>query len=88
MIGIDGEAAAKFSFLLSVPAVVGAVILEASGASGVDLATLGSYMAGVAAAFVSGLWAIKFLMGAIRRGRFKWFGVYCWIAGCGYLLFA
>ncbi len=86
LLGIRGEDAARFSFLLSVPAVLGAVAIQVPELGSVEPRMPGVYAAGVAAAFLSGLWAIRFLMTAIRKGRFRWFAVYCWLLGAGYLL--
>ncbi|MEW6489512.1 MAG: undecaprenyl-diphosphate phosphatase [Thermodesulfobacteriota bacterium] len=87
LLGIRGEDAARFSFLLSVPAILGALVLQLPHLEGVEAGRLGGYAGGVAAAFASGLWAIRFLLAAIRRGRFRWFAVYCWLLGAGYLFF-
>lgn len=87
LLGIRGEDAARFSFLLSVPAILGAVVLQLPHVDSLEPARLGTYVAGVVAAFAAGLWAIRFLLTAIRRGRFRWFAVYCWLLGAGYLLF-
>ncbi len=86
LLGIRGEDAARFSFLLSIPAVLGAVVLEVGGALGEEAVPVLPYAAGVLAAFLSGLWAIRFLMMVLRRGRFRWFAAYCWALGLGYLL--
>jgi len=86
LLGVRGEEAARFSFLLSVPAILGAVVLQLPELSAVEIGASLTYGAGVAAAFGAGLWAIRFLMGAIRKGRFRWFAVYCWVLGAGYLL--
>ncbi|GAB4263292.1 MAG: undecaprenyl-diphosphatase UppP [Deferrisomatales bacterium] len=88
LLGVRGEDAARFSFLLSIPAILGAVVLESPHLRGLDGAQAASYLPGVAAAFVAGLWAIRFLMGAIRKRRFRWFALYCWALGAGYLLLA
>jgi len=85
LLGIRIEDAARFSFLISIPAIVGAAVLELRHAATPGLAW-GPYAAGAAAAFLSGLAAIHWLLGVIRRGRFRWFAVYCWILGAGYLL--
>jgi len=87
LLGVRGEEAARFSFLLSVPAILGAVVLQLPEVSSVDAGASLAYGVGVLAAFAAGLGAIRFLMGAIRRGRFRWFAVYCWVLGAGYLLF-
>ncbi len=86
LLGVRGEDAARFSFLLSVPAVLGAVVLQVPELGAVEPGAPAVYAAGVLAAFLSGLWAIRFLLAVIRRGRFRWFAVYCWCLGTGYLL--
>ena len=86
LMGIRGEDAARFSFLLSIPAILGAVVLQVSDLEAIDPALALPYGIGIIAAFLSGLWAIRFLMGAIRRGRFRWFALYCWALGTGYLI--
>jgi undecaprenyl-diphosphatase len=86
LLGVRGEEAARFSFLLSVPAIVGAVVLQLPELSSVEAGGVLAYGAGMLAAFVAGLVAIRFLLGAIRKGRFRWFAVYCWVLGAAYLL--
>lgn len=86
LMGVRGVDAARFSFLLSVPAILGAVVLQLPDLARTDAGSAAPYLGGVIAAFVAGLWAIRFLMGAIRHGRFRWFAVYCWLLGVGYLL--
>jgi len=93
LLGVKGEDAARFSFLISIPAIVGAVVLQlpeiaSSGQYHNSSGNIAAYAIGAAAAFVSGLFAIKFLLSAIKSGRFKWFGVYCWVVGIAYLLLA
>lgn len=91
ILGVRGEDAARFSFLLSIPAILGAVVLQMPQLTDPGAFNDGNgaaYAIGAAAAFSSGLLAIKFLLSAIKFGRFKLFGVYCWIAGAGYLLLA
>lgn len=86
LLGVRGEEAARFSFLLSVPAILGAVVLQLPELSAVKAGSSAAYVAGALAAFITGVGAIRFLMAAIRRGRFRWFAVYCWVLGVGYLL--
>ncbi|RMG92008.1 MAG: undecaprenyl-diphosphate phosphatase [Candidatus Dadabacteria bacterium] len=85
LLGVRTADAARFSFLLSIPAIVGAVVLEVRHLAHPAIAW-GPYLAGVVAAFASGLAAIHWLLRVIRRGRFRWFAVYCWLLGAGYLL--
>lgn len=80
-LGIRGEVAAKFSFLISIPAVTGAVLLKLMELHGTGWAELIPYGVGAAVACLTGLWAIGFLLKVIVRGRFQYFGYYCLILG-------
>ena len=73
----------KFSFLLSIPAVLGAnlVSLVKAFAAGVDWSMAPKYLVGVAVAFVSGYFAIYLLRMIVQRGKFGGFAYYCWGAG-------
>lgn len=82
--GVNGETAARFSFLLALPAVFGAALLSLGDLREVAASEFPAYLAGTLAAFVSGLLSIRFLMGVIRRKRLIYFSAYCW--GMGALL--
>jgi undecaprenyl-diphosphatase len=80
-LGVRGDIAAQFSFLLSIPAVAGAVAFKLRdfyGTSGTELVPFG---VGAAAALASGLWAIAFLLRMIVKGRLQYFGYYCLVFG-------
>ncbi len=79
--GVDGETAARFSFLLALPAVFGAALLSLRDLQGLAAGELPVYLAGTGVAFASGLASIHFLMGVIRKKRLFAFAVYCWLAG-------
>ena len=81
--GFDRSFAVKFSFLLSIPAVLGANILSISDAvqAGIDTSLLPVYLVGVLVAMVSGYAAIGLLRFVARKGRFGGFAYYCWGAG-------
>jgi undecaprenyl-diphosphatase len=79
--GAKSAAAAEFSFLMAIPAIAAATMLEARKLSGIETELLGAYLAGAVVAFLSGLAAIYTVLAAIRRGKFEYFGVYCLIAG-------
>ena len=75
--GFEAEQAVRFAFLLSVPAVAGAALLELPSLVALpptSLAFLG-LAAGVAA--VTGLWAIRACEGRVRTGGLAGFGYYC-----------
>lgn len=81
--GFDRSFAVKFSFLLSIPAVLGANVLSIADAvrAGIDTSQLPVYLVGVVVAMVSGYAAIGLLRFIARKGRFGGFAYYCWGAG-------
>lgn len=78
LLGLSREAAARYSFLLSLPAVGGALLLEAKDISGVDPEQLGPIALGVVVSFGVGLAALAILFRVLRSGRFDVFAFYCW----------
>ena len=81
--GFDRTFAVKFSFFLSIPAVLGANLLSLVKAisAGINWAEIPMYLCGVAAALVSGYLAIFALNRIAQRGKFGGFCYYCWGAG-------
>jgi len=75
-------AAAEFSFLLAVPVIAGAALLEGRHAV-VSLESIGAvpFVVSFAMAFASGIWSIRFLVALLQRGRFYAFAPYCWAVG-------
>ncbi len=80
--GLSREDAARFSFLLSLPAVFGAALLDWRNAapSGAPLLS-GVALTGAAVAFVAGLLALSAVFRAVRRGDLSNFAYYCWTVG-------
>lgn len=78
-VGLRREDAVRFSFLLSLPAILGAALLELrqppAGADGVPLALTA---AGFAVAAATGYLAILFVLRWTRAGKLWQFGLYCW----------
>ena len=79
--GVDGETAARFSFLLALPAVAGATLLQLRHLEQLPGTDVLPYLAGTVTAFVVGLAAIHMLMLVVKRRRLTFFAVYCWLAG-------
>jgi len=77
--GLDREAAARFSFLMATPITFGAALFEvrklATGEAGVAV-SLGPLVAGMAAAFIAGILAIKGLLGYLRSHSLDIFVAY------------
>ncbi len=88
--GVDREAAFRLSFLASIPAILGALILEFSKLPGLSSSPNWGYLLfGLISAFVSGWIALVVLRKIIRRAQFPLFGYYCLaIALLGWLYFA
>jgi undecaprenyl-diphosphatase len=87
LLGLDRAMAARFSFLLSVPAILGAVVLEARKLGDASAAPLGVFTAGAVAAAVSGYLALRWLVRLVKRGGLHWFAIYLWPLGISVLLY-
>ena len=77
--GLDRGLAGRFSFLLSIPAILGAAVLEFPKIE--TLGTIWITLLGATVAFWVGLLSLKLLMGIIRAGRLFNFSYYCWGVG-------
>lgn len=75
--GFDREFAVKFSFILSVPAILGANILSLGDFTTIESSQIIPYLCGMLAAMLSGLLAIKLLSYISRKKDFRVFSVYC-----------
>ena len=79
---IEPEKAAEFSFLLAIPAIAGAAVLQFSDLSAsAEGIGWGPMAASFLAALVSGVLAIRLLVMLLRTGRFHRFAPYCWGIG-------
>jgi len=79
--GLDKEFACKFSFLLSVPAIIGASIIKCGDiGSALSSTDLPAFVVGGITAMIVGLLSIKVLLGAVRKGGLFLFGIYCMVA--------
>ena len=87
-VGFERKFAVRFSFLLSIPAILGANILSLKDAveAGIDWASVPVYLVGVAVSAVVGYACIRLLKMIAAKGRFGWFAYYCWFAGAATLL--
>jgi undecaprenyl-diphosphatase len=82
-------AAAEFSFLMAVPVIAGAALLEGRHAA-VSLSQVGAgpFVVSFVVSFASGIFAIRFLVAMLRRGRFYAFAPYCWVVGVLTIVYA
>ena len=98
--GFTRKFAAKFSFLMSIIAILGATVVQIPGvieersttealsnyanyAAATDALVLSpaAYIAGIIAAAISGILAIKYMLKLINKGKFHYFAYYCWAVG-------
>ncbi len=84
-LGIPAKTAAEYSFLLSIPAILGAVVLKLRdiGDTTISPYILGS---GMFASFLVGYIALRFLLVVLNRGKFSLFTYYCVALGFASLL--
>ena len=78
-LGLERELSGRFSFLLSVPAILGATLLEFQKIE--SPSEIWAYLAGATVAFGVGLVALKVLMKIVRSGTLFKFAYYCWAMG-------
>jgi undecaprenyl-diphosphatase len=84
---IDPVVAAEFSFLMSIPAILGAAVLQIPEALNAEIGvSTGALIVGFLAAAASGILAIKFFVALLRRRNFYVFAYYCWAVGALFLL--
>lgn len=74
-------AAARFSFLLSLPAILGAVVLESRYLRNISYQEMWLYLIGFICAALAGLLSLKLFFLIIRKARLKFFAYYCWLFG-------
>ncbi|MGN0710965.1 MAG: undecaprenyl-diphosphate phosphatase [Anaerovoracaceae bacterium] len=88
--GINREVAVKFAFLISIPSILGSVILEAPGAfeQGLDMSLVVPVLAGVIVSAVSGLIAIKAMIAFVTKQKLSYFSFYTWILGAAVILYS
>lgn len=86
--GVEAEEAAAFSFLMAVPAILGAAVLKAPELAGAGVGIgSGALLVGGLAAAVTGILAIRTFVVMLRNRSFHRFGPYCWGIGTLFLLY-
>ncbi|MEX0723689.1 MAG: undecaprenyl-diphosphate phosphatase [Gracilimonas sp.] len=89
-LGVKREEAANFSFLMVIPVIAGAMLLQITEMIeiGVSDAELTSLIVGFLTAFVSGYYALKYLILILKKKGFHYFSYYCWtVGGIGLIYF-
>ena len=86
--GLGRKESARFSFLMSIPVIVGAASFELNDffSEGFTSGELGVMLIGFVSSFITGYIAIKFMLKVIQTGKFSWFAPYCIATGLLVLL--
>ena len=82
LLGVDKEKAAKFSFLMVVPLIIGKILKDLL--DGDDLFVQSSVLelsAGFFAAFITGIFACKWMIKIVKNSKLKYFSIYCFVVG-------
>jgi undecaprenyl-diphosphatase len=85
-LGLSRETAARYSFLLSIPAITGALILSFRDMGAASAGSAALY--GAAAAGITGYCALTFLVYIVKKGHLYLFAPYCWIIGAAALIYS
>ncbi len=90
LFGLRRDEAARFSFLLSIPVILGAGLFELSDLvkTGLPPALVEPFVAGAVVSAISGYVAIHLVLTAVRKRGLKVFAVYTWLAGAGVIAWA
>ncbi|WDV47785.1 undecaprenyl-diphosphatase UppP [Clostridiaceae bacterium M8S5] len=81
LLGLNKELATKFSFFLALPSIFGATILKVGDAVAKGIAIDIPIIVGTIVSTVVGLFAIKFLITLLKKGKLYYFSYYLWIIG-------
>lgn len=82
LLGIDREKAARFSFLMVVPLILGKMCKDIiSGDLCIENTSLISLFIGFSAAFLTGLFACKWMIKLVKKSKLKYFAYYCFLVG-------
>ena len=80
-LGLSSKEAARFSFLLAIPAITGAGLLTSLEIQGSSSLSGMVVISGLISSFAVGIVALKWLLGWLEKGKFHYFGFYCMAIG-------
>jgi undecaprenyl-diphosphatase len=79
-LGLNKEMAVRYSFLLSIPAIIGAEILVLKDLSD-PMISFSATLMGTVSAFIIGYFSLKLLLYIVKKRQLHFFAPYCWIIG-------
>ena len=87
LLGIDREKAARFSFLMVVPLILGKIAKDLlDGNISSELTNVMPLAVGFTAAFISGIVACTWMISLVKKSQLRYFSYYCFVVGFGAIL--
>ncbi len=80
-LGLSRETAARYSFLLSIPAIIGATVLILKDLTGGAVVHTNAVVLGGVTSCIVGYCSLKFLVFIVKKGQMHLFAPYCWLVG-------
>lgn len=88
LLGNDKPKAARFSFLMVIPLILGKIAKDiSSGDISLENTNIMLYGVGFFTAFISGLFACTWMISIVKRSQLKYFSVYCFVVGAAAIIF-
>ncbi|MAX79227.1 MAG: UDP-diphosphatase [Crocinitomicaceae bacterium] len=88
LLGVDKDKAARFSFLMVVPLILGKMAKDIlDGALSTEIANPAPVAIGFIAAFVTGLIACQWMIALVKKSKLKYFAFYCFVVGLGTIIY-
>jgi undecaprenyl-diphosphatase len=78
--GLNRDLAGRFSFLISIPAIIGALVMKFDMTGVAEIGYI-PFLTGIVTSFLVGLFALKITMDFVRGGKLHYFVPYCLLAG-------
>lgn len=89
LLGNDRSKAARFSFLMVIPLIFGAIAKKIVDAGGtLEFQNGDALLAGFIAAFISGIIACKWMISLVRKAKLTYFSIYCLVVGSIAIIYA
>lgn len=89
LLGVDREKAARFSFLMVVPLILGKVAKDIIGGEiNFEDANVTSYGIGFVSAFIAGLLACTWMISIVKKSKLSYFAIYCFIVGIATIIYS
>lgn len=88
LLGNDKAKAARFSFLMVIPLILGKITKDITGGEiSLEHANMLIYSVGFITAFISGLFACTWMISIVKKSKLRYFAVYCFVVGIGAIIF-